>query len=394
MLATTANDDFVNTSTGTAATGSVLTNDNNSTGAALTASLVTGPTAAQGVLVFNTDGTYTFTPAAGFTGPVEVVYSTCTSATPPVCAKATLHILVAATGLNVNDTNTGTVDVAITGNISTNDIPATSNYGTPVPDASNPTGGVITMNTNGEYSLLATNIGTYKYTVPVCPQGQTTNCPTTELVITVTYLPQGAINLVYPTLLQADSVQVKFTLVDGVGPYEVIFKNSLTNKIDTVNNLVNGSIVKLAPKKDDTRYTILKITDANNVARSIKFTKDTANLNVLKPQILLTLKADFPTKLPDNSFKTKLLMKVKNNGELDLKNVQVNADLSKVFPADMRYTLDSVRVTYGAVKLNPNYSGFGAATKSSYVTKVQNGFTIKYRTQAGLSGSDLFAEGS
>jgi gliding motility-associated-like protein len=198
---------------------------------------------------------------------------------------------------------------------------------------------------------------------------------------------------VYPTLLQADSVHLKFTLTEGVGPYTVIVKNSLDNKIDTIRNIVNGDKVKLAPRKDDTRYTVLKVTDANDVSRVSKFTKDTAFLNVLRPQLLLTLKADIPSKLPDNSFKTKIIMKVKNNGELDLQGVQVNADLSKVFPKDMRYTLDSVRVTKGNVKLNPSYTGFGAQFTSSYINIVKDGFTIKYRSQAGLSGSDLFDYG-
>jgi gliding motility-associated-like protein len=94
---TLAADDFASVGgslNGTTATGNVLTNDKNTAGASLTASLVTGPSASQGTLVFNTDGSYVFTPAQGFSGPVDIVYTACTGATPPVCATATLHILV------------------------------------------------------------------------------------------------------------------------------------------------------------------------------------------------------------------------------------------------------------------------------------------------------------
>ena len=213
-----------------------------------------------------------------------------------------------------NDAQTAYVNIPTSGNISTNDVvPAGTTYGQPAAI----TGATITVNANGTYSFTATTAGTYTYTVPVCAPGQTTNCPTSELVINVSYLPQVAINLVYPTLLQADSVHLKFTLTEGVGPYTVIVKNSLDNKIDSIRNLMNGDKVKLAPRKDDTRYTVLKLTDANDVSRVSKFTKDTAFLNVLRPQLLLTLKADIPSKLPDNSFKTKIIMKVKKMGIIE-----------------------------------------------------------------------------
>jgi len=71
----------------------VLTNDSHTTGAALTATVVTGPTPAQGTLTFNPNGTYTFVPAPGFSGPLQIVYESC-GGTPAVCSKGTLHILV------------------------------------------------------------------------------------------------------------------------------------------------------------------------------------------------------------------------------------------------------------------------------------------------------------
>ena len=52
------------------------------------------PFAGKGTLVLNADGSYTFTPVNGFTGPVDFPYTTCDNGTPQACATATLHILV------------------------------------------------------------------------------------------------------------------------------------------------------------------------------------------------------------------------------------------------------------------------------------------------------------
>ena len=303
----------------------------------------------------------------------------------------------------VNDAATAYINIPKNGNISNNDVvPAGTTYGTPVADPTNPaagsgaasSGAVLTMTANGTYTFTATVAGTYTYTVPVCAPGQTTNCPTETLVITVIgNQPQGTINLKYNTLLESDSVHVKLKVYGGVGPYTMIFKNSFNSRIDTVKNLTDSSTIMLPPSSNDAVFTLLKIIDNNNSTRIAKFDKDTARLTILKPKILLTLKAELPTKLPDNSFKTNILMKIKNNGGLYLQNVQVDADLSKVFPPDMQFVLDSVKVTSGNLTLNKTYTGFGFAKTTNYVSKVVNGFTIKYRSFSTLSGSDLFDNG-
>ena len=379
----------------TSVSGNVLLNDKSTAGATLTASLVTGPTAAQGSFTINADGSYTFTPTAGFTGPVSITYQACDNASPANCALATLHILVNPYFKLANDSATQTIEKPINGNVSANDYAPNASYGTPIADTSNLKGASFTLNSNGTYIFIATQPGIYKYTYPVCAQGQITDCDSTTatIIFNITYLPQGKINLKYPTLLLADSVHLVFNFTAGVGPFKLVVLNSLTNKKDTLYNVRDSADIIVAPSKDDTKYTLISITDANNVIRDSNITKDTANLNILKPKILLTLKAELPNKLPDNSFKTKILMKIKNSGEINLQDVQVNADLSKVFPSDMRYTLDSFKVTYGNLKLNPNYTGFGTVFKPRYITKVENGFSVTYRSQSVLSGTDLFDYG-
>ncbi len=67
-----AADDKVETAYATAVDGDALVNDIDLDGDALTATLVSGPD--NGDLVFNADGTYTYTPAAGFSGTDVFTY--------------------------------------------------------------------------------------------------------------------------------------------------------------------------------------------------------------------------------------------------------------------------------------------------------------------------------
>ena len=90
---TTALDDTDSTISGKSLSGNVLQNDINSVDAKLTASLVSGPNPAQGALILNTDGSYTYTPAAGYSGLVTIRYAAC-GGTPLSCDSAVLYIIV------------------------------------------------------------------------------------------------------------------------------------------------------------------------------------------------------------------------------------------------------------------------------------------------------------
>ena len=171
--------------------GNVLLNDNNTAGAPLTASIVTGPTASQGTFTLNADGSYTFVPAPGFSGPVIITYKACDGSTPPICAINILEILVTPAPVaivNVINPDFGVTNLAapLAGNLNTNDIvPTGTTYGQPVNNPSNPTGATIVVNPNGTYTFNATKPGIYTYYVPICAAGQTTGCPLVPLVITV-----------------------------------------------------------------------------------------------------------------------------------------------------------------------------------------------------------------
>jgi gliding motility-associated-like protein len=86
-----ASDDYA-ISQGGMVSGNVLGNDKSSTGSALTATAITNVDPAKGNFSLSPSGAYTFTPAAGYVGPVDIVYSVCSA--DGICTKATLHITV------------------------------------------------------------------------------------------------------------------------------------------------------------------------------------------------------------------------------------------------------------------------------------------------------------
>ena len=186
---TTAADDYKITPINTGATGNVKTNDSDAEGNTQTVTAQTTTVSGKGTLVLAADGSYTFTPVTGFTGPVDFAYTTCDNGTPQACATATLHILVQPIAPSTNpDFNSTFVNVAIPGNVSTNDnVPAGTTYSTSPTLLSSPMGSVatLTMNSNGTYSFTANTPGVYTYDVPVCVPGQLAPCPNTKLVITV-----------------------------------------------------------------------------------------------------------------------------------------------------------------------------------------------------------------
>lgn len=91
---TLAADDFVHTSVNTAVSGNVKTNDTDPEGNTQTVAAQNVTIPGKGTFVLNADGSFTFTPENGFSGPVSFVYTTCDNGTPQVCASATAYILV------------------------------------------------------------------------------------------------------------------------------------------------------------------------------------------------------------------------------------------------------------------------------------------------------------
>ncbi len=320
------------------------------------------------------------------------VTNTTTSCTSPNVGFTEIITLAPPSGLSYTSPNVYTTGVTIT-NLNPTVTGTVTNYtispSLPAGLVINAITGIISGTPNS-----ASPITTYTVTA-----SNTSGSVTANVIITVlnnsVVQPQGGITAVDYKLLTTDSVKIKVNITAGQTPFTVIISNSLNSDIDTVLNVLNGDTLTFKPISSSAKFTITKIIDANSIVRASGFTKDTTKINILKPNIALTLKASAAVKQPDNSFKTTLSLKIKNSGELDLGNVQVNANLSDVFPAGINYRLDSVKVVNGNFRINPNYLGNGSATSPSSINPNKGLVaTSGIKSNAVLDANYLFDNGA
>ena len=183
------NDTFVNLPV----SGSVATNDDNSDGPAGTEvfTLVSGPS--NGTLVFNPDGTYTYSPGLDFVGEDTFEYQVCDGGNPIACDTATVYIEVMPIGSPNNeppvanaDTNTTEVDTPVSGNVLPNDFDPD---GDPIVVTANtdPANGTLVINPDGSYTYTPDpgfeGEDTFMYTI--CDNGTPALCDTTTVTIQV-----------------------------------------------------------------------------------------------------------------------------------------------------------------------------------------------------------------
>jgi hypothetical protein len=231
-------DDFAYTNINTPVTSTFITNDSDpnndpvsvngitiNTGGPATpiGSLVT--TAKGGTVQYFANGTFTYTPPAGYVGPDSVEYEICdvTAVAPqPLCNKAFLHLLVGVNNTTdaINDENSTWQDVNVSGNVLNNDFDAeghTQTFGsfltqnqsgdissgavlggvdkTGVPIAN---AGTLTFDANGNFTFDPHPAFTGTVTVPyrLCDNGNPSKCDTAFLTITVDPLPTTGLNSV------------------------------------------------------------------------------------------------------------------------------------------------------------------------------------------------------
>jgi large repetitive protein len=91
---TLAADDYVHTYADVAVTGNVKINDTDAEGNVQSVTPQNITVSGKGQFVLNADGTFSFTPENGFTGPLSFTYSTCDDGAPVACAGATVYIVV------------------------------------------------------------------------------------------------------------------------------------------------------------------------------------------------------------------------------------------------------------------------------------------------------------
>ena len=192
-----AMDDNTLTELNTAVVIKVKANDTDPEGQLLgLPSAVTPPT--NGAVVYNLDGTVTYTPTTGFIGTDSFVYKICDTGSPVKCDSATVTVTVVPTipGNNppvaIDDAILTSVNTAKTSSVATNDsdvdhTPAQLTYAS----LDNPTHGTLTFNAVGDYTYTPATgyIGNDNFTYKVCdPLGK---CDTASVTISILESPNN-----------------------------------------------------------------------------------------------------------------------------------------------------------------------------------------------------------
>ena len=109
--------------------GNVLTNDSDPEGNTLTVNTTPSINPSHGSVTLNANGTYIYTPVAGYTGEDSFSYQVCDNGTPSACATASVTIDVIPTPTSgndapvaVNDNYQGALNKTVTGNVLSNDL--------------------------------------------------------------------------------------------------------------------------------------------------------------------------------------------------------------------------------------------------------------------------------
>ncbi|WP_246197909.1 Ig-like domain-containing protein [Chitinophaga agrisoli] len=233
--------DTINITENTAATGNVLTNDNDPDGDDLTTSLVT--TAVNGTVVLNANGSFTYTPNTNYSGVDSFIYRICDNGIPSLCDTATVIINISAVNeppIAVNDSFSIRTQQQLIGNVLTNDTdPQGGNLTASL--ISGVTHGTLQLNANGSFTYTSTGsfTGIDSFIYRVCSAGPAPVCDTATVYITVTPPPAnsaiGAALTVNTPALQPDgSYRVTFTL--RIGNYG----NTLLGELQALYNLRNA----------------------------------------------------------------------------------------------------------------------------------------------------------
>lgn len=173
----------------TAAFG-VLANDTSPTGSPLSATKTADPT--NGTVLFNTDGSFTYTPTTGFTGTDTFTYT---------ATDGTETSQVATVTITVGDTAGGDVPVANADSYTTapdTALTVTSTQGVLANDTSpsgealtatkvtDPTNGTVTLNTDGSFTYTPTAgfTGTDSFTYTASDSSGTSQAATVTIIVT------------------------------------------------------------------------------------------------------------------------------------------------------------------------------------------------------------------
>ena len=183
------NDTFINTPV----SGDVSTNDLNPDGPAGTETFTATSQPTNGTLVFNPDGTYTYTPDTDFVGEDSFTYEVCDAGNPIACDTATVTIEVAPVPTSGNeppvandDTNTTEVDTPVSGTVLSNDFDPDGDT-ISVTQNTDPSNGTVVINPDGTYTYTPDPgfEGEDSFTYTICDDQTPQLCDTATVTIQV-----------------------------------------------------------------------------------------------------------------------------------------------------------------------------------------------------------------
>ncbi len=179
------NDDYIGM-LNTAISNTVLTNDYNPNSGTLTTTLLTGSNVAFGNLIFNIDGTFTYTPNNGFVGIDGFDYVVCTSNTPQECDTAHVSLTIVSEIMANDDFYQISVNTTSNANVTDNDL-YVSGVNLNVTLLNNVSNGTLILNTDGSYSYTPnfgfTGLDMFDYIL--CDGGMPQTCDTATVQIIV-----------------------------------------------------------------------------------------------------------------------------------------------------------------------------------------------------------------
>jgi VCBS repeat-containing protein len=218
-----ANPDVFTVDEDTVLTGNVVTNDTDEDGDAVTATLVSGP--ASGTLVFNSDGSFTYTPPLDFCGTDGFTYQLNDGTVDSNVASASITVAcVNDAPVAGDDSNATDEDTPVGGSVSGNDSDADSatlTYG----NASDPANGSVTLNGDGTYTYTPdlNFCGTDTFTYDASDGSLTDTATVTIVVACVNDAPVAADSAATTAEDTPLLASVSSTDVDGGAPtYAVI----------------------------------------------------------------------------------------------------------------------------------------------------------------------------
>ena len=186
--------DMNNTISGIAVSGSVLGNDSDPDFNTLTVNTTPVDAPNNGSIILNANGTYTYSPNAGYVGTDTIVYRVCDNGIPSMCATANLIIEVRPSNVDgnqkpiANDDNTTTAaNTPVTVNVKANDFdPQGGTLGNPSLIGT-PAGGTPVLNANGTVTFTPAPgfIGMASFQYQICDNGTPSLCDTATVTVNV-----------------------------------------------------------------------------------------------------------------------------------------------------------------------------------------------------------------